>query len=71
MMFKFTNLIFAAVAAAFLLAFQASAAPAVADNDVDACNGSNHYGVGHSCAFAQSQGTCQNNSCGVLICVPN
>ena len=23
---------------------------------VDACNGSNHYGVGHSCAFQQSQG---------------
>ncbi len=23
---------------------------------VDACNGSNNYGVGHSCAFAQSQG---------------
>ncbi len=23
---------------------------------VDACNGSNNYGVGHSCAFQQSQG---------------
>ncbi|KAF9027897.1 hypothetical protein BDZ89DRAFT_1133879 [Hymenopellis radicata] len=28
-----------------------------ADNDIDACNGSNHYDVGHSCAFADSQGS--------------
>ncbi|KAF9027963.1 hypothetical protein BDZ89DRAFT_1066522 [Hymenopellis radicata] len=24
---------------------------------VDACNGSNHYDVGHSCAFSDSQGS--------------
>ncbi|KAG7445035.1 uncharacterized protein BT62DRAFT_1074590 [Guyanagaster necrorhizus] len=52
----------------FLFAGQANA---IAANDVDACNGSNHYSVGHSCAFQESQGICQTNSCGVLICVPN
>ncbi|VDB92550.1 unnamed protein product [Peniophora sp. CBMAI 1063] len=49
---------------------------ALADNPVDACNGSNHYGVGHSCAFktsdgSTSQGTCQTDSSGDLVCIPN
>ncbi|KAF9048350.1 hypothetical protein BDZ89DRAFT_1057926 [Hymenopellis radicata] len=39
--------------------------------ELDACNGSNHYDVGHDCAFQQSQGTCQLNTCGNLVCVPN
>ncbi|KAK0196874.1 hypothetical protein F5146DRAFT_1129680 [Armillaria mellea] len=43
-----------ALAAMFLFAGQANA---IADNPVDACNGSNHYSDGHSCAFQQSQGT--------------
>ncbi|SJL00633.1 uncharacterized protein ARMOST_03946 [Armillaria ostoyae] len=42
-----------ALAAMFLFAGQANA---IADNPVDACNGSNHYSDGHSCAFQQSQG---------------
>ncbi|KAK0196842.1 hypothetical protein F5146DRAFT_1217824 [Armillaria mellea] len=62
---KFTAM---ALAAVFLFAGQANA---IAANAVDACNGSNHYSVGHSCAFQDSQGTCQNNNCGVLVCVPN
>ncbi|KAK0463619.1 uncharacterized protein EV420DRAFT_1519174 [Desarmillaria tabescens] len=61
-----------ALAAVFLLAGQANA---LADNDVDACNGSNHYGVGHSCAFKTSsgkaEGTCQLDSDKVLVCVTN
>ncbi|VDB92582.1 unnamed protein product [Peniophora sp. CBMAI 1063] len=49
---------------------------ALADNPVDACNGSNHYGVGHSCAFktsdgSTSQGTCQTDASGDLVCIPN
>ncbi|KAK0483932.1 hypothetical protein IW261DRAFT_1332623 [Armillaria novae-zelandiae] len=43
-----------ALAAVFLFAGQANA---IAANDVDACNGSNHYSVGHSCAFQDSQGS--------------
>ncbi|SJL00688.1 uncharacterized protein ARMOST_04001 [Armillaria ostoyae] len=42
-----------ALAAVFLFAGQANA---IAANPVDACNGSNHYSVGHSCAFQESQG---------------
>ncbi|PBK60612.1 hypothetical protein ARMSODRAFT_722093 [Armillaria solidipes] len=57
-----------ALAAMFLFAGQANA---IAANPVDACNGGNHYSVGHSCAFKQSQGTCKTNNCGVLVCVPN
>ncbi|PBK78408.1 hypothetical protein ARMSODRAFT_39978 [Armillaria solidipes] len=57
-----------ALAAMFLFAGQANA---IADNPVDACNGSNHYSDGHSCAFQQSQGICHTDSCGVLVCVPN
>ncbi|VDB89643.1 unnamed protein product [Peniophora sp. CBMAI 1063] len=70
MMFKlsFTTVIFA-VATLF------ATANALADNDVDACNGSNDYGVGHDCAFSGGsgtvEGTCQNNACGNLICKPN
>ncbi|KAF9041910.1 hypothetical protein BDZ89DRAFT_1009358 [Hymenopellis radicata] len=69
MIFKISIL---AIAAAFLVGVNA-----VADNPVDACNGSNHYGVGHSCAFAHSQGSkrdftaCQYNACGNLICIPH
>ncbi|KAK0483975.1 hypothetical protein IW261DRAFT_1561756 [Armillaria novae-zelandiae] len=40
----------------FLSVGQVNAAALIADNAVDACNGSNDYGVGHSCAFKQSQG---------------
>ena len=29
---------------------------------VDACNGSNHYGVGHSCAFKTSDGSTSQGS---------
>ncbi|KAK0484462.1 hypothetical protein IW261DRAFT_838448 [Armillaria novae-zelandiae] len=64
-----------ALAAVFLLAGQANA---LADNDVDACNGDNHYDLGHSCAFkgpqGKSEGTCQKSnssdpdSSAVLIC---
>ncbi|KAF9048351.1 hypothetical protein BDZ89DRAFT_941223 [Hymenopellis radicata] len=70
MMFKLSNIFIAAAAAMLIFTGRASA---VADNDVDACNGSNDYDVGHDCAFQQSQGSksCQTNSCGVLICVPN
>ncbi|KAG7448075.1 uncharacterized protein BT62DRAFT_1003860 [Guyanagaster necrorhizus] len=49
----------------------AGQADAIADNAVDACNGSNNYGVGHSCAFAESQGTCETNACGNLVCIPS
>ncbi|KAK0228804.1 hypothetical protein IW262DRAFT_1456022 [Armillaria fumosa] len=42
-----------ALAAVFLFAGQTNA---IAANPVDACNGSNHYSVGHSCAFQDSQG---------------
>ncbi|KAK0184448.1 hypothetical protein F5146DRAFT_239034 [Armillaria mellea] len=62
------------VALAAVLLF-AGHANALASNDVDACNGKNKYGVGHSCAFSTSegkaQGTCQNDSDGVLVCIPN
>ncbi|KAK0196873.1 hypothetical protein F5146DRAFT_1013286 [Armillaria mellea] len=74
MMFKFASITMVAVTAMFLSAGQAHAATTaalIADNPVDACNGSNHYGVGHSCAFQQSQGFCENNACGNLICVPH
>ncbi|KAF9027947.1 hypothetical protein BDZ89DRAFT_1066492 [Hymenopellis radicata] len=69
-MFFVTNTVTAHVDdAAFLFAGQTNA---VADNDVDACNGSNHYDAGHDCAFGESQGSaCQLNSCQVLVCVPN
>ncbi|KAK0194674.1 hypothetical protein F5146DRAFT_1135427 [Armillaria mellea] len=54
-----------ALAAVFLLAGQATA---LADNAVDACNGSNHYDAGHSCAFkgdqGKSEGTCQKDASG-------
>ncbi|KAL1718199.1 hypothetical protein EV715DRAFT_291476 [Schizophyllum commune] len=62
-----------ALAAFTLLAGQASGAAQVADNAVDACNGHNHYGEGHSCAFKTGAGTanghCRWNSCGNLVCV--
>ncbi|KAI5888680.1 uncharacterized protein SCHCODRAFT_02712848 [Schizophyllum commune H4-8] len=42
---------------------------------VDACNGSNHYGEGHDCAFKSADGTaegiCHKDGSGVLVCVPN
>ncbi|VDB92558.1 unnamed protein product [Peniophora sp. CBMAI 1063] len=52
---------------------------ALADNPVDACNGSNHYGVGHSCAYSGGsgntagtiEGTCQTDDSGDLVCIPN
>ncbi|KAK0224141.1 hypothetical protein IW262DRAFT_1269144 [Armillaria fumosa] len=47
-----------ALAAVFLLAGHANA---LADNKVDACNGANHYDVGHSCAFKDTQGTSQGS----------
>ncbi|KAF9027964.1 hypothetical protein BDZ89DRAFT_1113244 [Hymenopellis radicata] len=53
MLLKFSAILFVA---AFLFASQTNA---VADNDVDACNGSNHYDVGHDCAFGESQGRLQ------------
>lgn len=80
-MFKLANLIVAALAAGLMLAGQTNA---IADNPgqfftrcaqpttdsvlVDACNGSNHYDVGHSCAFQESQGGTRVRSarCSVL-----
>ncbi|KAL1747412.1 hypothetical protein HDZ31DRAFT_31989 [Schizophyllum fasciatum] len=71
-MYKFAVL----AIAAFTLAFgQASASALLADNPVDACNGSNHYGEGHSCAFKSGDGTaegvCHFNDTHVLVCVTN
>ncbi|KAI5886019.1 hypothetical protein FB107DRAFT_271256 [Schizophyllum commune] len=65
-----------AIVAAFAVFFgQASAATLLADNPVDACNGSNHYGEGHDCAFKSADGTaegiCHKDGSGVLVCVPN
>ncbi|KAK0441810.1 hypothetical protein EV421DRAFT_1810175 [Armillaria borealis] len=74
MMFKIASIAMIALTAVFLSAGQVNAAALIADNAgkyVDACNGSNNYGVGHSCAFQQSQGFCETNACGNLICVPN
>ncbi|KAL1658536.1 hypothetical protein GGF50DRAFT_131644 [Schizophyllum commune] len=68
----FYKLAIVALASFALFSGQVNGAALVADNDVDACNGSNNYGEGHSCAFKSSsgtrQGTCRWNSCGVLIC---
>uniref|UniRef100_D8QDL4 Uncharacterized protein n=1 Tax=Schizophyllum commune (strain H4-8 / FGSC 9210) TaxID=578458 RepID=D8QDL4_SCHCM len=64
-----------ALTAFTLLAGQASGAAQVADNAVDACNGHNHYGEGHSCAFKTGAGTangltdCRWNACSNLVCV--
>ncbi|PBK60611.1 hypothetical protein ARMSODRAFT_897688 [Armillaria solidipes] len=55
-MFKFASIAMIALTAMFLSAGQVNGAALIADNAVDACNGSNNYGVGHSCAFKQSQG---------------
>ncbi|KAK0499217.1 hypothetical protein EDD18DRAFT_1461154 [Armillaria luteobubalina] len=67
-----TKLTAMALAAVFLFVGYVGA---LAPNPVDACNGSNNYGVGHSCAYSSAQGTvegtCQNDSDGVLVCVPN
>ncbi|KAL1741636.1 hypothetical protein HDZ31DRAFT_66728 [Schizophyllum fasciatum] len=65
-----------AAIAAFTFVFgQASAAALLADNPVDACNGSNHYGEGHDCAFKSADGTaegiCHFDGSHVLTCVPN
>ncbi|VDB92564.1 unnamed protein product [Peniophora sp. CBMAI 1063] len=75
-MFKVSNTIVAALIAVLAMVGDASAGIparrdiALADNPVDACNGSNHYGVGHSCAWAGgNEGTCQVNPSGVLVCV--
>ncbi|KAI4522998.1 hypothetical protein K523DRAFT_268394 [Schizophyllum commune Tattone D] len=69
MMFKLSTVAFAAFGAVFLLAGQVSA---LADNPVDACNGSNHYGEGHSCSFksgdGQADGYCHFTESGVLTC---
>ncbi|KZV76614.1 hypothetical protein PENSPDRAFT_747497 [Peniophora sp. CONT] len=72
MMFKLSTVLFA-VATLF------TTANALAGNPVDACNGSNHYGVGHSCAYSGGsgntagtiEGTCQTDSSGDLVCIPN
>ncbi|KZV76615.1 hypothetical protein PENSPDRAFT_679965 [Peniophora sp. CONT] len=75
-MFKLSNTLFATAVALFVMIGGASAATsgrrdiALADNPVDACNGSNNYGVGHSCAWSGgNEGTCQINASGVLVCV--
>ncbi|KAK0483964.1 hypothetical protein IW261DRAFT_991065 [Armillaria novae-zelandiae] len=68
MMFKFASIAMIAFTAMFLSVGQVNAAALTADNAVDACNGSNDYGVGHSCAFKQSQGVCRKNACGNLVC---
>ncbi|KAK0503543.1 hypothetical protein EDD18DRAFT_1064777 [Armillaria luteobubalina] len=72
-MFKIASIAMIALTTMFLSAGQVNAAALIADNAVDACNGSNNYGVGHSCAFQQSQGCkfCETNACGNLVCVPN
>ncbi|TRM60444.1 hypothetical protein BD626DRAFT_407547 [Schizophyllum amplum] len=71
-MYKFAIL---AIAALSFVVGQASAATLLADNPVDACNGSNHYGEGHDCAFKSADGTaegiCHKDGSGVLVCVPN
>ena len=72
MMFKLSTVAFAAFGAVFLLAGQVSALadnPGTSftviafDNatdaslfGVDACNGSNHYGEGHSCSYKSADG---------------
>ncbi|KAK0447341.1 hypothetical protein EV421DRAFT_1901452 [Armillaria borealis] len=60
-----------ALAAVFLFAGHANAISP--PNPVDACNNSDV--VGRSCAYSTSgvtvEGTCQINSDGVLVCVPN
>ncbi|KAK0483868.1 hypothetical protein IW261DRAFT_1605972 [Armillaria novae-zelandiae] len=75
MMFKLSSITMIALTTMFLSVGQVNAAALIAANPVDACNGSNNYDVGHSCAFKQSQGTaqgfCENNACGNLICVPH
>ncbi|KAK0483927.1 hypothetical protein IW261DRAFT_1561706 [Armillaria novae-zelandiae] len=71
MMFKLASIAMIAFTTVFLSAGQVNGAALTADNAVDACNGSNNYGVGHSCAFQQSQGVCKTNACGNLVCVPN
>ncbi|TRM60464.1 hypothetical protein BD626DRAFT_407448 [Schizophyllum amplum] len=53
---------------------QASAAALLADlNPIDACNGSNHYGGGHDCAFKSAdgiaEGLCHFDASNVLTCV--
>ncbi|TRM60443.1 hypothetical protein BD626DRAFT_407617 [Schizophyllum amplum] len=68
-MYKFAVL---AIAALSFVVGQASAAALLADNPVDACNGSNDYGEGHSCAFKSGDGTaegvCHFNASNVLVC---
>ncbi|KAL1714645.1 hypothetical protein EV715DRAFT_257130 [Schizophyllum commune] len=71
MMFKLSSVALAAFGAVFLLAGQARA---LADNPVDACNGSNHYGEGHSCSYksadGQVDGYCHFTETNVLTCDP-
>ncbi|VDB89645.1 unnamed protein product [Peniophora sp. CBMAI 1063] len=76
MLFKLSNTLFATTLALVVMVGGVSAAvperraAALADNPVDACNGDNQYGVGHDCAWSGgNEGTCQTNSCGVLVCV--
>ncbi|SJL02522.1 uncharacterized protein ARMOST_05853 [Armillaria ostoyae] len=49
-----------ALAAVFLFAGQANA---IASNPYNACNGHNHYGVGHTCAWKDSQGRTSQGIC--------
>ncbi|KAK0503526.1 hypothetical protein EDD18DRAFT_635322 [Armillaria luteobubalina] len=73
MMFQFPSLTMIALMTVFLSAGQVNAAAMaalIAPNAVDACNGKNDYGVGHSCKFQQYEGFCENNACGNLVCVP-
>ncbi|KAL1747310.1 hypothetical protein HDZ31DRAFT_61367 [Schizophyllum fasciatum] len=69
MMLKLSSVALAAFGALFLLAGQARA---LADNPVDACNGSNHYGEGHSCSYksgdGQVDGHCHFTESHVLTC---
>ncbi|VDB92552.1 unnamed protein product [Peniophora sp. CBMAI 1063] len=75
MIFKLSDVLLALSVSVASMVGGASAAASVrrdvalADNPVDACNGSNHYGVGHSCAWqGGNEGTCETNASGVLVC---
>jgi hypothetical protein len=61
MFFTRSSILFTASASLVLLATIASAGILLASNPVDACNGSNNYGVGHSCAYSTSQGTAEGS----------
>ncbi|KZP33287.1 hypothetical protein FIBSPDRAFT_847941, partial [Athelia psychrophila] len=54
MFFKVSTITASALFAVLILA---GPVKAIAKNAVDACNGTNNYGPGHSCAFYTSDGS--------------